>query len=114
MRLGPDPSSPLHTVVGVVGVVILGPKGEPVPTVYASMRHDHWGGGFVVLRTSSDASVAPSIRRAVAAVDPPVHAIVKRARIRGIDLLATKVVFGDMAVISRPRVREAGPRPLAD
>lgn len=88
VRLGPDPSSPLHTVVGVVGDVILGPKGEPVPTVYSSMRHDHWGGGFVLVRTSTDASLAASIRRAVAAVDP----LLPAGAIRTLDELRSRAL----------------------
>lgn len=84
LRLGPDPRSPLHTVVGVAGDVILGPQGTPAPTVYASSRHDRWGGGYIVLRTDNP-SIASSIRRAVGAVDPllPIGNILTIDEIRG-------------------------------
>jgi predicted permease len=71
VKLGPDPSEPWHTVVGVVGDVILGPAGAPQPAVYASMRYDRWGGGDVILGLRGEAApVRPAVRAAVAAVDP--------------------------------------------
>jgi len=71
VKLGPSPDQPWHTIVGVVGDVILGPSGDPSPTAYTSMRYDRWGGGSVVVSHTGDpAGIRPAVRAAVAKVDP--------------------------------------------
>lgn len=71
VKLGPSPDQPWHTVVGVVGDVILGPAGDPRPTAYTSMRYDRWGGGSVIVSHAGDpAGVRPAVRAAVGKVDP--------------------------------------------
>ena len=70
VRLGPDPSAPWHTVVGIVGDVRLGVAGDPRPTAYMSARQDHWGGMAMVIRTTGDPmALLPAVRREVRAMD---------------------------------------------
>ena len=70
IRLGPDPSTPWSTVVGVVGDVRMGVAGEPRPTAYVSSRQDHWGGAAVVVRTTGDPmALLPAVRREMKAID---------------------------------------------
>jgi predicted permease len=70
IRLGPDPSEPWHTVVGVVGDVRVGVSGEPRPTAYVSSRQDHWGGAAVVVRTTGDPmGLLPAVRRELRTLD---------------------------------------------
>ncbi len=54
IQLGPDPTEPMHTVVGVVGDVVQETSRDPAPTVYSSTRYDHWGGGQVVVKYVGD------------------------------------------------------------
>lgn len=70
VRLGPDPTEPWSTVVGVVGDVVLGAAGDAQPAVYTSMRYDRWGGGDVVVAFRSATPPLAELRRAVAAIDP--------------------------------------------
>jgi predicted permease len=70
VRLGPDPSTPWSTVVGIVGDVRMGVAGEPRPTAYVSLRQDHWGGAAVVVRTTGDPmALLPAVRRELKAID---------------------------------------------
>ena len=73
IRLGPDPSTPWMTVVGVVGDVRTGVIDEPRPTAYVSARQDHWGGLAIVVRTAGDPiALLPAVRREVRAIDATV------------------------------------------
>jgi predicted permease len=70
VRLGPNPSTPWSTVVGVVGDVRMGVAGDPRPTAYVSARQDHWGGMAMVVRTTGDPmALLPAVRREVRAID---------------------------------------------
>ena len=70
IRLGPNPSAPWMTIVGVVGDVRMGVSGEPRPTAYVSSRQDHWGGAAVVVRTTGDPmALLPAVRRELKAID---------------------------------------------
>jgi putative ABC transport system permease protein len=70
IRLGPNPASPLHEIVGVVGDVRMGVSEPPRPTVYVSARQDHWGGAAIVVRTTGDPmALLPAVRREVRAID---------------------------------------------
>lgn len=71
VKIGPDPSVPWSTIIGVVGDVRFGAAGEYMPTVYASARQDHWGGGAVLVRTAGDpVALTAGVRDAVKRVDP--------------------------------------------
>jgi len=73
IRLGPDPSTPWATVVGVVGDVRTGVTDDPRPTAYVSARQDHWGGLAIVVRTAGDPmTLLPAVRREVRAIDASV------------------------------------------
>ena len=70
IRLGPDPSAPWITVVGIVGDVRRGVAGEPRATAYIPSRQDHWGGAAVVIRTAGDPmALLPAVRREIKALD---------------------------------------------
>jgi len=70
VRLGPDPTEPWSTVVGVVGDVILGAAGEVQPAVYASLRYDRWWGGDVVVAYRGSTPPLAAMKGAIAALDP--------------------------------------------
>ena len=71
IRLGPDPSAPWITIVGIVGDVRRGVSGEPRATAYIPSRQDHWGGAAVVVRTAGDPMrLLPAVRREIKALDP--------------------------------------------
>ena len=73
VRLGPDPSLPWNTIVGVVGDVRTGVTDDPRPTAYVSTRQDHWGGLAIVVRTDRDPmSLLPAVRREVRSIDATV------------------------------------------
>ena len=72
VRLGPDPSDPFETIVGIVGDVRqAGLESEPVPTVFVNNHQEMWGGLGLAVRTSGDPRSAEStVRRVVHAIDP--------------------------------------------
>ena len=77
VRLAPDSTAPVLTVVGVVGDVRNDPA-KPEPLMYMSSRQAPWNGPFFVLRARGAADPLPlvsAVRRELAAVDPrvPLH-----------------------------------------
>jgi len=73
VHLGPDPKSPMATVIGVVGDTRdEGFDVAPRPAVYASHRQNTWWRSLVVVvRTSGDPRAAEAaLRRAVKSADP--------------------------------------------
>jgi putative ABC transport system permease protein len=96
VRLGPDPSEPWNTVVGVVGDVRQdGVAAEPRPTVYVSQRQDHWGGGRIIVRAAGDpTTLIGAIRREVRRVDPALPLAVVRTM--------DEMVAGDLATTRLP------------
>jgi putative ABC transport system permease protein len=70
---GPErPNNPWMTIVGVVGDVPYGGlDAAPEPAFYLPFRQNRSSGQYVVVRTTVDPqSIAPSVRSAVAALDP--------------------------------------------
>jgi len=73
IRLGPDPTAPWLTVIGVVGDTReQGLDVAPAPTVYANhVQNTWWRSLAIVVRTSGDPHAAEAaLRRAVRAADP--------------------------------------------
>ncbi|HEX6047798.1 MAG TPA: ABC transporter permease [Gemmatimonadaceae bacterium] len=72
LRMGPNPSSPWITVVGVAGDVRNDPsRVEPEPMAYGSIRQNPWNSPFVVLRTQGDPlTLVKAVQRELAAIDP--------------------------------------------
>jgi predicted permease len=73
IKIGPDPSSPWMTVIGIAGDIHSDGLDVPVePTIYANHRHESWMRSMsLVMRTSLGAANAePLIRAAVRARDP--------------------------------------------
>jgi predicted permease len=71
IRLGPDPSEPWSTVVGVVGDIRRGVAGDVMPTVYVSSRQDQWSSNAVLIRTTGEpTSVLPAVREVMKSIDP--------------------------------------------
>jgi putative ABC transport system permease protein len=79
IRLGPDPSVPWATIVGIVGDVRNGVSGQPRATAYVPSRQDHWGGAAIVIRTAGDPmSLLPAVRREIKALDPALPVVEPR------------------------------------
>jgi len=90
VRMGPEPDAPRATVVGVVGDVRHDPaQPVPEPILYMSVRQAPWNGPVFLVRTgvpagagratrgsgSTPEALVPSVRAALAALDPrlPLH-----------------------------------------
>jgi putative ABC transport system permease protein len=72
MRIKPSAEKPWATIVGVVGDVLSRAADLPTPTVYTSLRQDHWNLSVSIeVRTAGDPDVLlPAMREAVRRVDP--------------------------------------------
>jgi predicted permease len=72
VRLGPNPSAPWETVVGVVGDIRqTSLQEDPKPTVFENDVQHGWGGLTIVIRTTGDPlRAAPALRTAVRQADP--------------------------------------------
>jgi predicted permease len=71
VKIGPDPSTPWATIIGIVGDVFTGASDAPEPMIYMSQRQDHWFGGAVVIRATGDPhSLRSGVREALKRVDP--------------------------------------------
>jgi predicted permease len=77
VRIGPNPQSPLLTVVGVVGDVRNDPTlADPEPMIYTTSRQVPWIGPIFLVKASRDpSSLMGPARRALSEVDPdaPLH-----------------------------------------
>lgn len=74
IRLGPDPTAPWQTVIGVVGDMRqVGLDVDPAPTAYEYDPQHGWGTLSVVVRAAGDGlAAAPLVREAVRAIDPAI------------------------------------------
>jgi putative ABC transport system permease protein len=74
MRLGPNPSTPWETVVGVVGDMRYeGMVQDPVPTAFEFDEQSQWGSLAIAIRTTGDPARAEgALRAAIRDVDPTV------------------------------------------
>jgi predicted permease len=72
LRMGPDPSDPWMTVVGVVGDVANDPALlQPDLATYHSLRQAPWNGPIFLIRTQGDpAALAKPVEHALAEHDP--------------------------------------------
>jgi len=72
LRLGPDPKSPLITVVGIVGDVRNDPTRPDAEAItYAPARQAPWNASSFLVRTDGDPlALAAAARRELAAIDP--------------------------------------------
>jgi predicted permease len=76
IRLGPNPSAPWETIVGIVGDVRqFSLESEPVPTVVENDAQHAWGSLGVVVRTSGNPrSFERAVRAAIREADPTLAA----------------------------------------
>src|SRR5262249_5729889 len=72
MQIKPSDDKPWATIVGVVGDVMSGAADVPTPTVYTSLRQDHWPMSVPIEVRTARVSEAlfPAIREALRRVDP--------------------------------------------
>jgi predicted permease len=85
LRMGPDPNSPLITVVGIVGDVRNDPtRADAEPMAYGTSRQSPWLATTFLIRTAGDPlALAGAARREVRALDATVP-IVQVATLRAI------------------------------
>jgi putative ABC transport system permease protein len=74
MRLGPNPTAPWETVVGVVGDMRSEGMGQdPVPTAFEFDEQQPWGSLGIVIRTTGDPARAEgALRAALREADPTI------------------------------------------
>ncbi len=77
LRIGPNPESPLLTVVGIAADVRNDPtRRDAEPMIYTSIRQVPWYNPILIVRTQRPPlTIAKAVQREVAAIDPglPVH-----------------------------------------
>jgi predicted permease len=101
VRLGPDPSEPWSTVVGIVADVRRGLADDARPTAYVNVRQDAWGGAEIVIRTARDpAALIPAVRRELRALDPGVPMVDVQPLTESVrDRLASKRLWAQLMLL---------------